>query len=156
MCDPNIRDTQTGAGGKERTQRGPEGLCVLRQLHTNVKKVIPLWPLSASAMRVLTYTHPFSVHRSSTCGLNYCLTYQSAELLYSIQVIGSIKARSMGVSHATRLAILFKQNRENSFPQTLEAHSKKRRKTWTKLKMSLKSLVQSSLDEGPTVFSAIS
>lgn len=40
----------------------------------------------------------------------------------------------MGVSHATRLVILVKQNRENSFPQTLEAHSKKRRENMDKIK----------------------
>lgn len=83
MCDLNIRDTQRGEREKEGTQRGPEGPRVIRQLHTNLEKVIPLWPVSTSAMCDLTYRHPFSVHRSSTYGPNYYITLSIAALYYT-------------------------------------------------------------------------
>lgn len=116
MCDPNIRDIQRGAAEEEGAQRGPEGPPCYSSTSHKPEKLIPLWPPSTSAVCVLTCKHPFSAHCSSTYGLNYCLTYRSAELLYSTQDSGFTKATFTGLYRATGLVLSVKQNGENSSP----------------------------------------
>lgn len=132
MCDLNVRDTQTGARETEGTQRGPGGPPCSSSTSHKREKVIPLWPQQCVFSH--THTHPFSVPRSSTYGLNYCLTYQSAQLLYGLQSTGFIKAHSVGASHATRLVILVKQKQRKVIPSDTGGTQQKEKENMDKIK----------------------